>query len=110
MDAKTQIIILTFSWIYGFIFQILTIFHNHIIRRKKRVYRSIITMLFMYNIVLIYIILMYKLNNGKFHIYFILMIIIGCYSSYIFTKKIANNVKFKRVVEKPLKKCYTKKK
>jgi len=109
MDAKTQIITLLFSFLYGFIFFYLEIFHNHIIKHKKRLYRSIITILFMCNIVLIYIILIFKLNNGNFHIYFILMIIIGFIISIKIYKNLLNNVKCRQLIEKIKKKCYTKK-
>ncbi len=110
MDAKTQIIILLYSFFFGFIFYYLAKLNNWIIKNKKKLFRSIITILFMYNIVLIYIISIYKINNGKFHIYFLLMIILGYFIGYSFMKKMLNNAKYSLFIEKLKKKCYTKKK
>lgn len=110
MNAKTQIIVLLFSYFYGFFFFYLSYINKKIIEKKNRIYRSIITMLFMYNIVLIYIIITYKLNNGNFHVYFLLMLIIGFYSSIKFTKKMLKNVKLRQSIENLKKKWYTIKK
>ena len=100
MNIKIQIISLLVSFIYGFIFYYLITLNNKVIKNKKRTHRTLITILFMYNIILIYIILMYKINHGNFHPYFFIMIVLGFLLSYIVFKKMYNNVKFKRLVEK----------
>lgn len=110
MDAKTQIIVLLFSYFYGFFFFYLSYLNKKIIDKKNKIYRSLITILFMYNIVLIYIIITYKINNGKFHPYFFIMIILGFYSSFKLTKKMLKNVKLRQSIEKIKKKWYTIKK
>lgn len=110
MDAKTQILVLFFSYIFGLSFFYLAKINNQIIKNQKKIYRSFITILFIYNIVLIYIISIYKINKGMFHIYFFLMIILGFISSYYLTKKMKNNVKYRKIIAKLQKKCYTKKK
>ncbi len=100
MDAKTQLIVLSFSYFFGFFLYLIIKLNNHIIKDKKRIYRSIITILLMYNIVLLYIIALFKLNHGSFHIYFFLMILLGFISCLFFTKKLLNNVKYRLFVEK----------
>lgn len=110
MNAKTQIIVLLFSYFYGFFFFYLSYLNKKIIDKKNRIYRSLITILFMYNVVLIYIIITYKINNGKFHPYFFIMIILGFYSSFKLTKKMLKNVKLRQSIEKIKKKWYTIKK
>lgn len=110
MDAKTQIIVLIFSYFYGFFFYYLSNINKKIINKKNKLYRSLITILFMYNIVLIYIIITYKINNGKFHPYFFIMILLGFYSSIKVTKSMLKNVKIMQLLEKIKKKCYTIKK
>lgn len=110
MNAKTQIIVLLFSYFYGFFFFYLSYLNKKIIDKKNKIYRSLITILFMYNIVLIYIIITYKINNGKFHPYFFIMIILGFYSSFKLTKKMLKNVKLRQSIEKIKKKWYTIKK
>ena len=108
MTAKTQIIVLSFSFLFGFIFQYLNLLNINIIKNKNKFFRSFITIMFMYNIVLIYLICLYKLNNGIFHIYFLIMLILGYISSKKFTKKMSNNQKIQKIIANISKKCYTK--
>lgn len=110
MDAKTQIIVLIFSYVYGLIFYDLFLLNNYISKDKKRIFKCVTAMLFIYNIVLLYIILVFKMNNGNFHVYFMLMIMLGFGSNIRLTKYLLNNVKFLSLLEKVKKKCYTKKK
>ena len=104
MDAKTQITVLTFSYLFGFIFENLNKLNINIIKNKSYFYRLIISLLFMYNIVLIYLISLYKLNHGIFHIYFLIMIILGFITSLKFTKKMSSNDKFRKIIAKIKKK------
>lgn len=110
MDAKTQIITLIFSFLYGFLFFYLAYINNHIIKNKKRIYRSFITILCMCNVVLLYMSFMFKLNNGNFHIYFFLMLILGFIMGIKTYQKLLNNVKCHQMIAKLKKKCYTKRK
>ena len=54
----------------------------------------------MYNITLIYLICLYKLNNGKFHIYFLIMIILGFITSLKMSSKMLNLPIFKKFLAK----------
>lgn len=110
MNAKIQILSLGISFIYGIIFFYLSKLNNSIIKDKKRLYRSIITILYMCNIVLLYIIIIFKINNGKFHIYFFFMIILGFIIGLNIQKRMLKNVKFRSFIDKLKKKCYTKEK
>ena len=110
MTAQTQIIVLLFSYLYGLIFYFLNKLNTSIIKNQKRFYQSFLTILFMYNIVLIYLITLFKLNNGNFHLYFFLMLTLGFLSGYKLNKLLLNNVKFQNFLAKLKKKCYTKKK
>lgn len=107
MNSQIQLIALTASYLFGFIFYYLYKLNYAIIKNKKKFYQSLITILFMYNIVLIYIILIFYINNGIFHLYFFFMMILGFYTNYRLTKKMLKNVKFCAVIEKIKKKCYT---
>ncbi len=107
MTSKIQIIILTISFLYGFIFYYLFKLNSKIINNQKIIYRSLTTMLFMFNIVLLYIIIIYKINNGSFHLYFLLMIILGFIININFTKKLQKNGKFRQLVAKLKQICYT---
>ena len=107
MTAQIQLITLSISYLYGFLFYYLSKINYLIIQNKKRFYQSLITILFMYNIVLIYIIIIFKINNGIFHLYFIFMIALGFYTNLILTKKMLKNVKCRSFIEKISNKCYT---
>ncbi len=107
MNAKTQLTILIISFIFGFFSFYLFKLNNILIKNKKKIYQSLITMLFMYNIVLIYIIIIFYTNHGKFHLYFFIMITLGIYTNYKLHKKMLNNKKYNSFIEKIKKKCYT---
>lgn len=110
MDAKVQIEVLLFSFLYGVFFYFISLVNNKIIFNKKRLYKSVTIILFMYNIVLLYIIIVYKINKGIFHIYFFLMMILGFMLGARLHKYLLNNVKYRGFVAKVKKRCYTKKK
>ena len=104
MTAKTQIIVLIFSYIYGLSFYFLSKLNSKLIKPMSKSKRSFITILFMYNIVLIYTIILYKLNQGIFHIYFLILIIIGFLSGFKLLKLMLNNVKICNLLAKIKKK------
>ena len=110
MDAKTQIIVLVFSYFFGFLVYFLIILNNNIIKKKRLLYRGIITILLMYNITLIYIINLYKLNGGIGHVYFFLLMGLGVYSAYKLSILVKNSEKFGKLLVKVKAKCYTKEK
>lgn len=109
MTATTQIICLLFSFFYGLFFFFTWGINSLIIKTKKRRYRSLISILFMCNIVLIYLIILYKINFGAFHIYFLFMIILGFLTGIKIRKLLSNNVKLQIFIAKVKKKCYTEK-
>lgn len=110
MKASIQIIGLIFSYGYGSLSFFLFLLHKIIIKNKKKFYQSLTSILFIYNIVLFYIIVFFRLNNGKFHIYFLIMGGLGfCFTDYL-TKRLSNNVNLLSFIEKLKNKWYTKKK
>ena len=77
MNSYIQVLSFIISFIYGIIFYLLTRFNNYILENKHKVLRFIITLVFIVDVVILYVYLMYKVNNGYFHIYFIIVVIIG---------------------------------
>ena len=108
MDIKIQIISLIASYVFGILFYILNKINSKIIYQKNRIIQSLSTILFIYNIVLLYIIIMFKINHGTFHIYFIFMIILGFITTRLLTGKIKKNVKYFPLIAKIKRMCYTK--
>ena len=108
MDAKTQALVLSFSFVFGFISYFLYYINYKLINHQKKLYRSLISIMFSYNLVLIYLISLYKINNGKFHLYFFFLIILGFYSAYQTSRKFLNSQKNFKFLARLKKKCYTK--
>lgn len=65
---------------YGMLLNILNLFNIKLIKDKPLLIKIIISILYILNVTLLYILFLYKLNYGVLHIYFILLIIMG----YIF--------------------------
>ena len=107
MNAHLQLLSLGASFLYGFIFYYLIKLNYKLIKNQKKFYQSLITILFMYNVVLLYIIIIFKLNNGIFHPYFFIMITLGFLSNLKLTQKMLKNVKYRSFIAKIKKKCYT---
>ena len=108
MDAKTQVIVLSFSFLFGFITYYLCVINYKLINHQKKIYRSLTSILFSYNLVLIYLIFLYKLNHGNFHIYFFFLLILGFFSAYQMSRKLLKSKKTSKFLERLKKRCYTK--
>ena len=107
MSSNIQLLTLIVSYLFGFSLYYLYKINYLIIKGKKKFYQSLITILLMYNVVLIYIILIFNINHGIFHIYFFFMLALGFNSNLKVTKKMLKNVKYQAFIEKIKKKCYT---
>lgn len=80
MNSYIQFICLVGSFLYGMLLNILNLFNIKLIKDKPLLIKIIISILYILNVTLLYILFLYKLNYGVLHIYFILLIIMG----YIF--------------------------
>lgn len=89
MDNKLQILTFIFSFVYGFCFFYLEKLNNFLNKNIKKFTKYLNNTLFILNIVLTYVIINYKMNNGYFHIYFLITIVLG----YFFANYIQKNVK-----------------
>lgn len=77
MNSYVQLICLIVSFIYGFFLNITNKFNFKIIKNKNIILKIIISLLYLFNISLLYVSFLYKINNGILHIYFILFIFMG---------------------------------
>lgn len=80
MNSYIQFICLVGSFLYGMLLNVLNLFNIKLIKDKPLLIKIIISILYVLNVTLLYILFLYKLNYGVLHIYFILLIIMG----YIF--------------------------
>ena len=97
MSANLQLISFIISFIYGIMFALLTIFNFKLIANLKTIYKHLITFMYVLDITIIYIIILYHLNKGYFHIYFILTVFLGFLVGIILYKKLLSKINVKRI-------------
>lgn len=86
MSANLQLICFLVSFLYGIIFGLLTEFHFKLINHYSKLFQLLISLVFIIDIVLGYILIMYHLNTGIFHLYFFIFIFIGFLLSFFLKK------------------------
>ena len=89
MNVIIQIICMLVSFIYGILINLLIIFNQKIFKSNNLFINIFFKMLYSFIIVLLYVILIYKINKGVFHIYFLLLMLIG----YLLSRKIKCKIK-----------------
>ena len=77
MNSYIQVLSFITSFIYGILFYLLTKFNYYIIEKVNKVLKFIVTLVFIIDIVILYVYMMYKINNGYFHIYFVALVVLG---------------------------------
>ncbi len=91
MNVLIQIICIAISFIYGFIVFIGYKYNNKL-GNNNFIWQLVFSLLYSFISVLLYVIIIYKINGGIFHIYFIFSLIIG----YIVSNHIVKFIKIKR--------------
>ena len=77
MTGFTQLLLLICSYLYGIIFYLLTRYNLFITKHLSTLKSFLVTLVFIVDMVILYIYLIYRANDGIFHIYFILLLILG---------------------------------
>ena len=77
MNIRLQIITLLVSFLYGIFFSFFLSLNYKFIYSNSRVFKIVISFLVTIITVLLYFIILKKINNGIFHIYEILSLILG---------------------------------
>ncbi len=98
MDEVTQLLSFLVSFLFGFGFHFLTQFHFKVTETYPMFLKYVTTLLFILNIVLIYLLSMYYLNCGVIHIYFVFFVFLG-FLFYGFLQKYVN---FKNILPKKI--------
>lgn len=100
MSLDIQINTLLASFLYGIFFSRMLNINYKFVYESKKIYRIIISFLFIMVNVLIYFIILMRVNNGILHNYGILSIILGVlFDHFIVTKLL-------KMFTKQIKKCY----
>ena len=93
MNIKLQITTLLFSFLYGIFFSFFLSLNYKFIYSDKKILKTIMSFHFIIVCVLLYFIILKKINYGIFHVYEILMIILGFVLENLIVRFIANKKK-----------------
>lgn len=90
MDNRIQLLSFFFSFLYGILFSFLSRYHYKLVNQLKSWFRYLLTILFILDISLLYILLLYYINHGVVHLYFLIVTFLGYvleHYIYLFVKK-----------------------
>ena len=92
MAVSLQLFLFFVSFLFGLAFYMGSSFHLRVSVHYSKFWKVLSTFLFMVDVVLFYLLLLYQLCEGVFHLYFLFFVILG----YFFGKTLHKNVKLKR--------------
>lgn len=90
MSPLSIILVLLISFIYGVIFLIFSLFNYKLFGKFSLIFQFLITILFSFDLGIIYLLVIYKINYGRFHIYYLIPTILGFYIAYKLKNKTVN--------------------
>jgi len=93
MILEIQIKSLVFSFLFGMYFSYMIRINYKFILSLKKILRILGTFILVISNVLLYFIILLKINYGLLHIYLILMIMLGVYVEYLINKLIVKYIK-----------------
>lgn len=97
MNSNMQMLSLFISFIYGIFFYFLTILNFKIINNLRVIIQHVITFIYTLDMTIIYIVILYHLNKGYFHIYFIFMVFLGFIMALYLYNKILSKINVKHI-------------
>ena len=93
MILEIQIKTLIFSFLFGIYFSYMIRINYKYIFSLKKIYRILGTILLVTSNVLLYFIILLKINNGLIHIYSLCMIVFGTYIEHMINTLIEKYIK-----------------
>ena len=99
MVNSLQLLSFSFSFFFGIFFSFVSRFHYGFISSLKGWFRYLLTFLFILDISLCYILLIYYINQGVVHLYFVIFTMIGYGLEKYVYPHVKNHVKFRRFVD-----------
>ena len=72
MSPLSIILVLLISLVYGVIFLILSLLNYKLFEKFSIIFQFLITLLFSFDFGMIYLLIIYKINYGCFHIYYLI--------------------------------------
>jgi hypothetical protein len=99
MTSLTQLIVLLFNFLYGIIIYFITIINYFFIKNETTIVRIMISILFIIDFTFIYLLSVYKINNGIIHIYYLFTFLIGLFIGYIIKKHVKLTKFFLKIID-----------
>lgn len=93
MELKIQFISLSFSFLYGMFFSFLINLNYSLLYNSKKNVQLLISIFFILDNVLLYFLILQKINNGIIHIYLMIAFLSGVFIEHVLGQIIA---KFKK--------------
>lgn len=93
MSSGIQILSLFASFGYGIFFYLGTRFNRFIVAKKNMVVQMVFNTILVIDLVILYIYIMYKINYGYIHPYFVILVVLGYISMGFKYKKCKEYVK-----------------
>ena len=100
MSLSEQIIGIIFSFCYGCFLSVLYNFNYNLLFNLGKIKKLVFNILFIFDLVLIYFLIIRKINNAVIHPYFYLFIVLGFLSVFSISKKLRSLLKVPKVKEK----------
>ena len=100
MDYKLQLLSFFVSFLFGIFFSFTSRFHYNLVFKLKKILRYLLTFLYILDISLFYILIMYYINHGNVHLYFVFLTFLGYYVEPYLTLSVKKSVKFKSYIAK----------
>ncbi len=88
MNYKIQLISFLFSFLFGVFLYLTSLLNYKLIKKHSLFIKYLITFVYVVDVALLYVLLMYKVNYGVIHVYFLLVMGIGFLLSCFYYKKI----------------------
>lgn len=107
MNLKMQVFSLIFSFFYGSLFSVLVNINYIFLFNRRKLFRIVFTIIFVFFISLLYFFIINIINNGIIHFYFFLFILSGFYISFPYSKKLRTLVNKCKVLQN-IKKLFNK--
>lgn len=86
MNLKIQIITLAFSFIFGILFGIIVNINYSLLFNKNRKIKCFGNFILIIDVSLFYFLVIKRINNGILHLYFLLILVLGFYFGFSYTK------------------------
>lgn len=88
MDASLQLFSFFVSLCFGFVFHFLANWHFQVTDTYSLFVKYLSTFMFMVDVILAYVLIMYHINDGIIHIYFLSFVFIGFFLYGILQKHV----------------------